>query len=425
MADTSDVVVVGAGPGGCATALHLARRGHEVVLLDRVDGGVDDGVDGAGRPGGKVCGEGLMPHGRAALERLGVPTHTLGQPFVGIAYHAGRASAQAGFGAGRLGLGTRRSAFDPALRALVRAEPAIRVREGVRVTGLTGQPGAMRLATSAGPVTARVVVGAAGLHSTVRKLAGLEAPARGPRRYGARMHLRLAAGRREPEHVHVHAAGGWEAYLTPVGPGEVNVALLLGASAARRLKGDRDGGFRALVTHIEPLAGLFDGAEPRSDVAVCGPLRQRVRAASTDGVVLVGDAAGFVDAVTGEGMSLTLLSAELAAECVSAGLATGRLGRRWLGTYAERRRRLVRTLCTLTEVVVFGLRHPWWAERVVAALGRRSASFERFLAVQTGEGSLWSLAPALAGVTLAFLDPRTTRAVRAGLGSPNGQLAVG
>ena len=399
--------MVGAGPGGCATALHLARRGHHVRVVDR----------GLGRPGGKVCGEGLMPHGLAALRRLGMSTEGLGQRFVGIAYHAGDDCAVGHFPGRRWGLGVRRDGLDARMRQAVAAEPRIEFESDVRVTGMTRDRSGVTLATSRGPMRTRVVVGADGLHSTVRRLAKLDAgsAARRGRRYGARVHLQLARGLREPDHVNVYAGGGSEAYITPVGPQQINLALLCEAEVARSFKGDREGQFRRVAERYPLVRELLRGAEPLSEVAVCGPLRQTVKGCATDHVVLVGDAAGFVDAVTGEGMSLTLLSAEIAAEAVSAALHRGSLRQRDLASYARRRLRLLRDLCTLTEVVVFGLRHPAWAARVVRALGHRPRAFEQFLAVQTGQGRLWSLGPAVASVAWALW---------AGPSSPNRQLAT-
>src|SRR5687767_8098600 len=77
VAGDAEVIVVGAGVAGCAVALHLARRGHSVILLDRSES-----------PRDKVCGEGLMPHGVAALDRLGLlPLPFPVLPFTGIGYH--------------------------------------------------------------------------------------------------------------------------------------------------------------------------------------------------------------------------------------------------------------------------------------------------------------------------------------------------
>src|SRR5713101_4431980 len=71
-----DLLIAGAGIAGSALAIHLARRGHSVVLLER-----------SRFPREKPCGEGLMPAGVAALERLGIDTAGLGAEFYGIRYH--------------------------------------------------------------------------------------------------------------------------------------------------------------------------------------------------------------------------------------------------------------------------------------------------------------------------------------------------
>ncbi len=406
----AEVIVVGGGLAGCATALHLARVGRQVLVVER-------GRSASTVRAGKVCGEGLMPHGLAAFRRLGLGEPD-GQPFQGIAYHAGGHTAVGSFGAGREGRGVRRSGVDASLALAIDRHPRVQRVEGY-VVGLRREARGVAVELRGRPpLRAPVVVGADGLHSSVRRLAGLTRPARGPRRYGARCHLRWPADRPVPAHVHVHAQGGFELYVTPVGPHEVNLALLLDAAGAQRLKGDREAAFRALVHEVPGGAALLDGAEPLSEVAVCGPLRQAVRAPCADSVVLVGDAAGFVDAVTGEGMSLGLLSAELAAQAVDASLTSGRDRR--FATYRRRRARLVRDLCTLTELVVFGLRRPAWARRVVAALAARPAAFERFLAVQTGRGALGSLGPAILSVATALVG----HAVRGGAAPPIRQLAA-
>lgn len=406
MADPIEAVVVGAGPSGCATALHLADRGHAVVVLERGD-----------RPvrGGKVCGEGLMPHGVAALGRLGLEPRALGCAFRGIAYRSGEHCAVGDFPQGKVGIGLRRSRLDPALRRAVERHPGVRFHTGIRVTGLRERPGGLALETSQGPLEARVVVGADGLHSTIRRLAGLAMEPRGPLRYGARQHLHLAPGRRAPERVEVHALEGIELYVTPVGPDEINLALLCDRRVTRSFRGDPEGSFRGLVARSAAGRALLDGAQPLSEVGVCGPLRQRVRGCVADRLVLVGDAAGFVDAVTGEGMSLGLMSAELAAQTVSVGLRTDRLERASLLAYARRRAHLVRSLCWFTEVVVWGLRRPWLAQAAIAALARRRPAFEAVLAVQTGHAPSPALALVVPGIGAELL--------RAGIGALIGPRA--
>ncbi|MCB9676770.1 MAG: NAD(P)/FAD-dependent oxidoreductase [Alphaproteobacteria bacterium] len=377
MIDT-EVLVIGGGPGGSATALQLARRGHAVTLLDRAE-----------FPREKVCGEGLMPYGVGELRRLGVEliAQVDARPFLGIGYTVGSESAEGRFPSGHHGLGVRRNRLDLALAGFCR-EAGVDRRHGLKVREVGGWPGRMWADVGGRQIRARAIVGADGMHSVVRKSLGLQRPARGRPRYGLRGHFRLARGARALDLVEVHATDGLELYLTPTGDRELNVAVLLERDATKALKGDVAGGFARILAAYEPLRELLDGAESASEPALCGPLRQEATRAATDGAVLVGDAAGFLDGITGEGMSLTLLSARLAAEALSEGLRTGRLAARHLAAYERRRWRASRDLTWLTEIVLAGIRHRRLARRVVRGLRRHPEIFEQVLAINAGTGRL-------------------------------------
>lgn len=376
----AEVVVVGGGVAGAATALGLARRGHAVIVLDR-----------SRFPREKVCGEGLMPHGVEALGRLGALDAVLAtgpSPFEGIGYHVGDAHAVGRFPGGRVGYGVRRSRIDLALQDACRAA-GVDVRDGVRVRGISGVGGDMTVDVDTGPLRCRAVVAADGLHSPIRRQLGLAAPPSGRQRYGVRGHFALAG--REPRLVDVYAADVGEFYVTPTGPGEVNVAILLERDASRALGGDLAGGFRRMCEGFPPIAELLEGATPLTEPQLVGPLRQGAREPVADGVVLVGDAASFIDGITGEGMSLGLLSAEVAADVLSDALWSSRLTARDLRPYARRTRREARDVVLLTEIILWGIRHRRLARRVVRNLGRHPDLFGRVLAVNTGEAGLASL----------------------------------
>jgi flavin-dependent dehydrogenase len=372
----AEVVVVGGGPGGSAVALRLARLGHDVLVVDR-----------QGFPRDKVCGEGLMPTGVQELTELGMPDIGA-QPFLGVGYHVRGASAEGRFPGGRFGLGVRRARLDEAL-ADACLEEGVR-REQAGLTGLGGAPGAMWVDVanrgSTRRIRARAVVGADGMHSAVRRSLGLQREARGRPRYGVRAHFLLAEGARLPDLVEVHALEGLELYLTPVGPREVNVAGLVEREMSRTLKGDVTAGFFRLVHACEGLQDVLRGAEPVGEVRLCGPLRQEATDVVADGAMLVGDAAGFLDGITGEGMSLTLIAARLASDTLSRALRAGRVDRAALAPYARAREQAGRELTRLTEIVLAGIRHRALARRVVRGLGRNPDVFERVLAVSAGTG---------------------------------------
>lgn len=279
-----DVLVAGGGPVGLATALYAQRAGLEVAVLEPRPAPID-----------KACGEGLMPPAVQALAELGVEPP--GRPLRGVRYVDGTYTAQALFpdAAGR---GVRRTALQGCLREVVAAR-GITVRQ-TAVTELRQDEAGVRVAG----LRARYLVGADGLHSTVRRLVGLHLPGRPMARWGLRRHYRI-----EPwsELVEVHWSPTAEAYLTPVAHDLIGLAIL---SGHRSSFDDQLARFPALAQRLSAATG--------SKVLGAGPLRQRTRARVAGRVLLVGDAAGYVDALTGEGITVGLAAARLLVDCLVA-----------------------------------------------------------------------------------------------------------
>ncbi|QCX27378.1 NAD(P)/FAD-dependent oxidoreductase [Nocardioides jishulii] len=325
-----DLIVAGGGPVGLFTALYAARSGLDVVVHEPRTGVVD-----------KACGEGLMPGAVARLGDLGVQVP--GVPLAGIRYLDGSGHvAEAPFRHGP-GLGARRTRLHAALLERV-AEAGVEVQP-TRVRQLVDRDD--HLLVDGTPT--RFLVAADGLHSPVRRMVGLDAAARrrpGPRRaarrrHGLRRHFLVAPW---TAFVEVHWSRRAEAYVTPVGPDEVGVAVL---SAERAHFDEHLAQFPALLTRLE--------GSPRSVVRGAGPLRQDVVGRVRGRVLLVGDAAGYVDALTGEGIALGAGQAEAAVRAIVAGDpeayegSARRLGRRHdlltrgllLGTRSDVARRMV------------------------------------------------------------------------------------
>ncbi|MEU1733176.1 NAD(P)/FAD-dependent oxidoreductase [Streptosporangium sp. NPDC020145] len=280
-----DVLVAGGGPAGLATAIHAALAGMEAVVVEPRPGPVD-----------KACGEGLMPSGAAALLGLGV--RPKGRPLAGIRYVDGGDRVQAEFRRGS-GLGVRRTALHDALSRRA-AEVGVRV-----VRGRVEEVRQHHDRVEAAGLRARWLVAADGLHSPLRAMLGLRLPDTRPRRYGLRRHYLVAPW---TDFVEVHWADESEAYVTPVGDDLVGVAVL---SSRRR-------GYQEHLADFPELAARLTGPAATS-VRGAGPLRQRVRRRVSGRVLLVGDAAGYIDALTGEGLSLALLSARALVGCLRAG----------------------------------------------------------------------------------------------------------
>ncbi|MFT5585331.1 MAG: flavin-dependent dehydrogenase [Cognaticolwellia sp.] len=279
----ADLVIVGGGPVGLVTAIEGALAGLQVTVLEArtPDQGSLD----------KACGEGLMPAGMAHLRRLGVEIDPLNShAFGGIVWEEQGFRAVGRFPHGE-GLGVRRLALSRALRT--RAEAlGVMLRDGTRATGLA--PGGV--VTEQGVVSGRLIVGADGLHSRVRKWAGLSAGVGPRKRFGLRRHVRMAPW---SDQVEVYLADGVECYLTPAGTDQVGVAFLWSGSKER---------FESLLERFPQVAEKIQGAPQCSPDRGSGPLHQRVHsvlsAVQGTPVALVGDAAGYLDACTGEGLSL-------------------------------------------------------------------------------------------------------------------------
>jgi flavin-dependent dehydrogenase len=279
-----DLLVVGGGPAGLATAIHAARAGLETVVVERREGPVD-----------KACGEGLMPHALHQLRGLGADPP--GKPLRGITYVDERHRVTASFRSGP-GRGVRRTWLHASLLEAAAASGATIVHGQVR--GLRQDATCVR----SGQFEARYLAAADGLHSPIRAELGLARPNTGLRRWGIRRHHAMAPW---SDCVEVYWSHDGEAYVTPVADDCVGVAILT----------SRKGGFDERLSSFPALKLRLDG-HPHGPDRAAGPLRQRVLARSAGRVLLVGDAAGYVDALTGEGLGIAFGAAQLAVQCIVA-----------------------------------------------------------------------------------------------------------
>lgn len=294
MSPDADVAIVGGGPVGLATAIGARLAGLEPVVFEPRVGAID-----------KACGEGLMPGAVAELQRLGVdpPGHALN----GIRYRDARRSVDHRYARGAGGRGVRRLTLHQALldRAAELRIPIV----AEKVDGLEQTPESVRVAGR----TARWLVGADGLHSSVRAASGLETTTsrvRDRRRFGLRRHYRVAPW---IDLVEVSYLNDVELYVTPVDDETVGVAVL----------GRRPLDLDAAVARVPDLATRLEGAAPASELRGAGALRQRSRARVRGRVALVGDASGYVDALTGEGIRVGLAQARVLVDQLATGSLEG------------------------------------------------------------------------------------------------------
>lgn len=341
-----DVVVVGGSVAGSIAARELGRRGLRVLLLEK------------GRhPRPKACGEGLMPHGVAALAEMGLAFP--GNPVRGVRYVSpGGAVAEADFPAGP-GLVVRRDRFDAVLFDAAAGTP--------NVTALPE--------TAYDPARSRApwVIGADGLHSRFHGSGAFRVSRPRVERMGLSTHVTGLDAVPDRVEVIFHAAG--EVYLAPTGCGETLVACLFRRAA---LPAGPSNEARVLAT-LRSLAALrhrLGALSFTTPVLGAGPLGLRVAPAASGRTLLVGDASGAPDPVVGEGMSLAILSARAAAAAVAAGRPE---------EYEAERRLLGEGARWVAGWILRASRVPCLADRVVAALGRRPDTFSALLGIVAGE----------------------------------------
>lgn len=305
---TPDLLVVGGGPAGATLAGLAARAGARVLV-----------VDAAYFPRPKACGECLNPGAVAALQRLG--SWSAVQPLQGVALtgwrlSSGPVSCSLHFPADRCSLAIPRWRLDHALLSWV-ADQGADVHEGCRVTDLLWDRGRVTGVTLSGAcgerkqVLARWVVGADGLRSVVLRRLGLMARSTHAPKVALTAHWSDVAGLDDRGELHFDR--GLVCGIAPVGGGEANVVVVMSGERARAVGRDQAG----VLRNWPGLGGRFAGASPVGPVLATGPFERPVHRPWAPGAILVGDAAGYFDPLTGQGIYRALRSAELAAAALA------------------------------------------------------------------------------------------------------------
>ena len=321
MTEAWDLAIVGGGPAGLTTAIEARLAGLDAVVIDRCRPPID-----------VACGEGLMPGGVERLLRLGVAlSEDDGWFFHGVCYIDGEVKAQARFASGA-GLGVRRTALHRAL--LRRAEElGVELRWGVKARAIQADG----IETDGGVFKARWLVAADGRLSALRTWSGITTTVPERKRFGIRRHYEMAPW---SDLVEVHWADEGEVYVTPVGPETVGVAVL---SSDRPLDFDRH------LRAFPALSRRLEGARVASRDRGAGPFGQRPATVVRDRLVLVGDASGCLDPITGEGMAVACGQAQALVRAVRRGE---------IEHYSADHARLMRTPRMLTALLLTAERRP-------------------------------------------------------------------
>ncbi len=382
-----DVAISGAGPAGSIAALVLARSGARVLLLDR-----------AAFPRDKPCAEYLSPEINVLLDELGLagavaairPARLRGFLIYtqrGSAFRAAFAGRSAGVAARERGLAAPRLLFDETLlRAALNA--GAEVRERVRVLGVEAGPDAALVTLHGGReerVTARLVLAADGVRSPLARRLGLLR--RGaPHRIALVTHMVGIDGLGEYGEMHASPDGGY-CGIAPLGDGRANVAMVVSDREGQRMAGDPAGYLRAALRTYPQLGPRVRQATPCKPVLTTSDLSWSARHYHSGSVALAGDATGYYDPFTGEGIYRAMAGGRLVGRRLLEALDNGDTAAA-LSAYERDLRRLYRGKRLVERIVDVVVHHPLLFEHVARRLQRHP-----------------EMADTLVGVTGDFLPP--------------------
>jgi flavin-dependent dehydrogenase len=384
-----DVAIVGAGPAGSASAILLARAGWRVALVDR-----------ATFPRDKPCAEYLSPAAEPLLTELGVmeqlettrPARLRG--FRIFAPNGGM--IQGDFAATRdaegkslfeTGLAIPRLRLDATLVEAARAAGA-ELHMNWRLAQLAREDGVWRLAPvgEGEPIRTRLLLAADGVHSTVARRLGLHETSR-MRKVALVAHMRGIAGM--GEYGEMHVAGRRYVGIAPLEPSEVgdlcNVAMVVDETRdGRKLAGRPE---RFLLEALETFPKLrrrLDQATVTRRTLTISRINVRAKRLSDEGLLLVGDATGYYDPFTGEGIYRALHGAQLASEVALEALAKSDLSATTLARYDQIYHETFKGKRLVEMIIQSAVQAPLLMDHLARILGRRKAMADTIVAV-TGD----------------------------------------
>jgi geranylgeranyl reductase family protein len=379
MSDLScEVLVVGAGPAGSAAAAAVARTGRDVLL-----------VESHQHPRPKACAEYASPRIAEELQRLGLPDDAWqpdalpvrgmrvirGADAVEMTYHdAGGQRPAWGLDRERFDAALAAHAVDNGARLLERtALDDVHWRGGQDATGGRVTGASLRTATGRLTVRCQWLIGADGARSRTARSLNVDLGAGRPRRLGLVAHYEAVP--ELADHGEMHVGSGYYIGLAPLARNRLNVGMALPMNGDRLGAEDR---FAFAIQGIPAVAARLGGSRRLTPIRGASPIGHRVRRSAGRGCMLIGDAAGFIDPFTGEGIYRALRSARAAAEALGNGMDDGAAGR-----YRGARQRAFAAKDALTwtiqgmlaapPVMSYALRRlaarPQLAERLGSALG--------------------------------------------------------
>jgi 2-polyprenyl-6-methoxyphenol hydroxylase-like FAD-dependent oxidoreductase len=346
----SEICIIGGGPAGLSAAIALTQSGREVTLLDCAVPPID-----------KACGEGLMPDSLAALSKLGVALSNLGTPLRGISFVGAEASVSSNFPNG-MGRSVRRVALH---QRLVAAAESLGIRMFWGVRNVHTQPGCVTF--DGGYIKTQLIVGADGQKSLVRREAGLDRFTSEMRRYGFRKHYAVAPW---SDYVEVYWGRHFQVYISPVTSDQLCVALISNNPHLR---------LNDALCQLPLLAARLNGAPPVTAEKGSLSISRSLQRVHTAGYVLLGDASGSVDAITGEGMCLAFQQSAALVEALDAGD---------LRLYQRRHRQISAKPLRMAKLMLLLDSNQTLQRKALAALAGHPGVFRSLLAIHVGHCKL-------------------------------------
>lgn len=354
-----NVCVVGGGPAGLAAAIALKLIGYPVTIVDCAIPPID-----------KACGEGLMPDSLLELRKLGIEiAEDAAFSFRGVRFVDHRSSVSADFptGAAR---GVRRTVLH---RLMIERAQTLDIELIWNAKHVRLAPGGVYLDNALLPAV--LIVGADGLNSQIRRQAGLNAVRQEQRRFGFRCHYRIAPW---SPYVELYWGRLSQIYLTPVDADQVCVAAISSESNLR---------VQEALYEFPELSARLKTTEAISTEMGGLSLSRSFKSVYRGNVALVGDASGSVDAITGEGICVSVKQAHALAAAVKRGN---------LALYEDAHRRLMRRPQTMASLMLTLEHNGPLRSRVLSALSQTPELFQSLLAIHVGAAEFrnlcsWSL----------------------------------
>ena len=354
-----DIVVVGGGPAGLAVAIVAAEQGLSVIVIERRDCSPD-----------KACGEGVLPPGVKALERLGIANRfdrSTSYPFAGIRFiQEDGSAAESQMPAS--GLGIRRTLLVEALARRAEELGAI-LQHRCSVNRVQANSNEAAVDTTQGKIFGRLVVAADGLHSQLRKASGLDAPPSRRRRLALRQHYKI---RPWTNFVEVYLDDKGEAVVTPVSDESVGINFVWEDGVIEQPR------IPVLKGRFPALIARLGDAPPISSIRGAGPMARSATRRNSDRMVLVGDAAGFVDSISGDGLSIAFNSALILGKHLPEILKLNAT-KQSMQAYENEARRLYRGYWLVTSGLLMVARHPRARRTIINSLRRHPGIFRELM----------------------------------------------